>query len=229
MRFIAPVRLHLGGAELVALLRRRRHQHRLAVGGADEMTVAWVARVRHQDLIAGLDQREAGQLQGSRGTRGDDDPAGRHRHSEALRVPAADALAQAIQPGGLRVLRRAVPHSAQCRLLNQRRRGEVWLTDVQEDHRPIAIGNFARQPGSGLGHFQHIKRLDALGPDGGAHHRAFPAALSASTSALRNLGASPFRTALTYLCPSVPPNSLASSMHSLSVTRHGTSAQCRNS
>ena len=52
---------------------------------------------------------------------------------------------------------------------------------------------------------------------------------SAATSCGRSWGARPPSTALTYLWPSVPPNSLASSMHSLSTTRHGTSGQCWNS
>ena len=53
--------------------------------------------------------------------------------------------------------------------------------------------------------------------------------LSAATSVGRSVGARAWRTPFTYLWPSVPPNSLASSMLSLSTTRQGTSGQCRNS
>ena len=54
-------------------------------------------------------------------------------------------------------------------------------------------------------------------------------AVAPGMATVRSLGAMPLSTALTYLWPSVPPKSLASSMHSLSTTRQGTSGHFRNS
>jgi len=54
-------------------------------------------------------------------------------------------------------------------------------------------------------------------------------ALAVNLSDMAAMGAMPLSTAFTYLWPSVPPKSLASSMHSLSTTRHGTSATWRSS
>jgi hypothetical protein len=59
--------------------------------------------------------------------------AGTSRQSAG--VPAADALAQRGQAGGLGVLGAAVAEWHARRFLHQRRRGEIGLADVQEDHR----------------------------------------------------------------------------------------------
>ena len=69
---------HFLAGELEALLGGGRNQHRRAFGGADEMPVARIARVGHQDFVAGLDQGQAGQLQRGRCAGRDDDAAGRH-------------------------------------------------------------------------------------------------------------------------------------------------------
>ena len=65
------------------------------------------------------------------------------------------------------------------------------------------------------------RTADAFGAAGDAHHSAqgprraaHAFDRSAYTSVARSCGARPLSTALTYLWPSVPPNSLASSMHS---------------
>jgi hypothetical protein len=55
-----------------------------AFGGAHEMAVAGVARVGHQHFVAGVDQRQAGQLQRGRGAGRDHDAARRHVHAKAL-------------------------------------------------------------------------------------------------------------------------------------------------
>ena len=72
------------------------------------MAVAGVARIRHQHLVAALDQRQAGELQRRRGARGDHDARRVDLHAEALRVPLRDALAQRREAGGVGVLRAAV-------------------------------------------------------------------------------------------------------------------------
>ena len=79
---------------LETLLRGGRNQHRRAVGRRDEMPVARIARVGHQDFIARLDQGKAGKLQRGRCACRDDDAAGGHVGTKARRIPAADALAQ---------------------------------------------------------------------------------------------------------------------------------------
>lgn len=76
------------------------------------MAVARIARVRHEDLVALLDERQAGELQGAGGTRRDHDAARRHGHAEALGVPAADAFAQRVQAEGVGVLGGAAAQGA---------------------------------------------------------------------------------------------------------------------
>ena len=162
-RPLGPCGLDLGCTELKALGSGCRDQHGTAVGGAHEMAIARVARVRQQHLVAGLDQRQASQLQGGRSAGSDDDAAGRHIDAEALRVPAADALAQAVEPHRLRVLRGATVNRPGSGFLYQRRRGEVRLADIEENHRPAGVGHLARHRSGGFGDLHHIERLDAFG------------------------------------------------------------------
>ena len=54
---------------------------------------------------------------------------------EAAGIPIADAFAQDRQAGGLGVLCAAIAYGFFCGLTHQGRRREVWLADVQEDHR----------------------------------------------------------------------------------------------
>jgi hypothetical protein len=68
-----------------------------------------------------------------------------------------------VQADGMGVLRGAVTDGARRRFLHQRWRGEVGLADVQEDHRPVGVRDFARQLLGGLGHLHHIEGLDAFG------------------------------------------------------------------
>ncbi len=170
-RLRAPMRGDLVGAELEALPGGGGHEHRAAVRRAHEMAVARVARVRHEYLVALLDERQAGELQGAGGTRRDHDAARRHRHAEALGVPAADALAQRVQAEGVGVLRGAAAQGAVGRFAHQRRGGEVGLADVQEDHRLRAAGHLAGQGLRGLGDLHHVKGFDALGAPGKLHGR----------------------------------------------------------
>src|SRR6185312_14557181 len=143
-------------------------------------------------------------------------------------------------PGRLGVLRGAASDGTGGRLLHQRRRGEVRLADVQEDHGPLGVRDIPAQGRRRLGHLHHVERSDALGAGGDFHggllgaarrgpHPSMPFVRLAATSAARRVGARPLSTPFTYLWPSVPPNSLASSMHSFSTTRQGTSRQCLNS
>jgi hypothetical protein len=99
------------------------------------MPVAGVARIGHQDLIPGVDQRQAGQLQRGRRAGGQHDAAGRDVHTEALRIPATDALAQRLKTRGLGVLGGTGLDGCDGRLLHPGWRGEIGLADVQEDHR----------------------------------------------------------------------------------------------
>ena len=220
---------NLGRAQLEALGRRRGHQHGLAVGSAHEVPVAGIARVRHQDLVAGLDQRQAGQLQRRRSAGRDDDAPRRHVDAEALRIPAADALAQRLQAGGVGVLRRAVADgaaAASCTSGGAVKSGSPMFRKIIG--RSVCATSRASLR-SRLGHLHHVERLDAFGARGDPHPLALPGCLVGLDLGRAQLGARPLSTALTYLWPSVPPNSLASSMHSLSTTRQGTSGQCRNS
>ena len=98
---------HRGGVELEARRRRGRQQPRRGASARHEVPVAGVAGVGHQHLVAGLEQRQAGQLQRRRRARGDDDARRVDVHAEARAVPAGDALAQRGQAGGVRVLRAA--------------------------------------------------------------------------------------------------------------------------
>ncbi|MPN52327.1 hypothetical protein SDC9_199983 [bioreactor metagenome] len=152
-----------------ALLGRGRDQHGLALGRAHEVAVAGVAGVGHQDLVARVDQRQAGKLQSRRGACGNDDAPRRHVNAKALGIPAADVLTQCVQAQRRGVLRQAGAYGAVGGLLNEGRGGEVGLADVQEDHRVVASSHFACQGLCGLGDFHHVERFDALGACGQFH------------------------------------------------------------
>ncbi|MOA30585.1 hypothetical protein D3C78_1516860 [compost metagenome] len=127
------------------------------------MAVAGVAGVGHEDFIAGIDQRQAGELQRGRGAGCHDNAARRYIHAKALGIPAADALAQRVQAQGRRVLGMAFGHGARRGLLHQRWCREIGFADVQKDHRFAGVSHFACQGLCCLGHFHHIKRLNPLG------------------------------------------------------------------
>ena len=226
----APGRCDFGCAQLKTLVSRGGQQNRCAIGGAHKMAVAGVAGVGHEDFIALVHQRQAGQLKRCRRARRDHDAAGWHPQAKTLRIPAADGLAQCVQAQGGGVLGLAGRDDGLCCRLHTGRGGEVGLANVQKHHRPVGVRDLAGFLRSRFGHFHHPKRLDPLGSFRDAHGVGFylarPDWRSACTSALRNSGARPPNTAFTYLWPSVPPKSLASSMHSLSTTRQGTSRQC---
>lgn len=84
------------------------------------MAVAGIAGIGHEDFVARVDGRQAGQLQRGRGAGRDHDAPRRHIHAEALRIPVADALAQLGQAQGRRVLRGAALHGTGRSLLHQR-------------------------------------------------------------------------------------------------------------
>ena len=164
-----PCGTHLLGIELKALFCRGGQQHCLALGGAHKMAVAGVAGVGHQHFVARIDQGQASQLQGSRcacryhnALRGNVQP-------EALRIPAADALTQRGQPGGLGVLRQPGADGPLGGLLHQWRGSEVRFADVQKNHGRGRVRYLSSQLAGGLGHFHDVKRIDALGAAGQSH------------------------------------------------------------
>ncbi len=232
-RLRRPVLAHVRRVELEARLGCRRHQPRAGAGGRHEVPVARIARVRHQHLVAGLEQRLADELQPRRRARGDDDAPRRHVHAPAARVPAADALTQRGQADGVGVLGAA---GAQRDLRggdDGRGRGEVRLADVQVDHRlaaerRIAFGG-ARDLLRHLGALHHVERIDVGQAAGELHAVVFSQRPLACTSTGRRSAAVLSRTPLTYLWPSVPPKLLASSTASLIATLYGMSMQCFNS
>ena len=202
-----------------------------AVGRADEVAVAGVARVGHQDLVAGFDQRQAGQLQRGRGAGRDDDAARRHVDAEALRIPAADALAQRGR-GRWRACTACAPSrmaraAASCTSGGAVKSGSPMFRKIIG--RSVCATSRASCEAA-LAHLHHVEGLDALGALRDPHRPRLAAWRGRPRPRLaRSCGARPLSTAFTYLWPSVPPNSLASSMHSLSTTRQGTSRQCWNS
>ena len=220
----------MGRAELEALGRAGGDEHGLAFGRLHELAVAGVARVGHQHLVAGFDERQARELQGGRCTGRHDDARRIDVQAEARRIPATDGFTQRGQAGSLCVLAAAGPNGAFGGCHDGGWGREIGLSDVEVDHGSISLTRLRRHGRSGLGQLHHVERfhaLRALGDPHGAGLRA--AAGEAATSAGRSWEASWCSTPLTYLWPSVPPNDLASSMHSLSTTRQGTSRQCWNS
>ena len=133
------------------------------------MPVARVARVRQQHLVVAIDQRMRHELQRGRRARGDDDAARRDVEAEALAVPARDALAQRREAGGVGVLGAAGPQRALGGFLHQRRRGEVGLADVEEDHRRVGARRAARELGRGLRALHHVEGLDVIEAGGELH------------------------------------------------------------
>ena len=170
----APGRLHLRCAELKALGRARRQQHRRALSGLHKLAVAGVARVGHQHLVAGLDEREASQLQGRRSTRRDDDAGRVDVQPKAGGVPAADGFAQSGQARGRGVLAAAVANGAFGSLLHLGRGREVRLADVEVQHGPVARLCGCGHGRSCFGQLHDVKRFDALRPLGNPHGCALP-------------------------------------------------------
>ena len=199
--------------------------------GTDKMPIARVAGVRHEDLVAGLNQGHTRQVQGGGCSCRYNDSAGGDVNTKPTGVPVADAFAQAGQSSGWSVLRPSVLNRLLCCCLYQGRGGEVGFSDIQKNHGRIGVCDLLAQRGGGFGYLHDIEglyplctRRDLHGCEWESQARIFlPWTRSDSTSAPRKLGAIPLSTAFTYLYPSVPPNSLASSMHSLSTTRQGTS------
>jgi hypothetical protein len=197
-----------------------------AFGGAHELPVAGVARVRHQDLVAGLDQRQAGQLQGGRGAGRDDDAARRHRRRRSARryQPLMRSRSAGRPVASVYCVRpaRMARSAASCTSGGAVKSGSPMFRKIigwslRATSRASCAG--------GLGHFHHVEGLDAFGAPRRSSSARLPRRAVGFDFGGRSCGARPFSTALTYLWPSVPPNSLASSMHSLSTTRHGTSAR----
>ena len=139
----APSVGHLGCTQLKALFGRGGHQDRGALGGADKVAVAGVARVGHEDFIALVDECQTRQLQCGRCARSDHNAVGGHLHTKALRVPAADGLAQGVQAQSRGVLGLAGGDDCLCSGLHAGRSGEVGLANVQEHHGPVGVRDLA--------------------------------------------------------------------------------------
>ena len=175
---LVPVRAQPVQAELEAFPGGRRDQHRRRVDGGDEMPVAGIARVRHQDLVARLEQREAGQLQRGGRARGDDDAIGIEGQVLRLAVPVGDALTQRPQSVGLRVGDATLGGEARGGVADGRAGAEVRLADVQVDHAPAAPGRIADRRAGDLigpfGAFHDIERIDVpdtIRKSHARHHR----------------------------------------------------------
>lgn len=129
------------------------------------MAVARIARIRHQDLVAGAHHRGGQQLQRRRRAGGHDDAPRRHIRLPALGIPARDRLAQGRQAGRRGVLGATGVDAALRRLGHRRGGGGVGLADVQVDHRLAALGRIAgraaRDEVGGLGALHHPEGLDA--------------------------------------------------------------------
>ena len=160
---LAPSRFNLGARQLKAFISCGRYQHCLAFSGADEMPVARVAGVRHQHLVACLDQRKAGQLQRGRCTSRHDDATRFYINFKTRCIPGTDFFTQFAQACRLGVLGVAVGYRLGSSGLYQRRRCKVWLADVQKNHRLVSMFKLFGHGGCCLGNFHHIKRLYSLG------------------------------------------------------------------
>jgi hypothetical protein len=191
----APGRAHRTGVELEALRGMRRQHHRTAARRGHEVPVAGIARVRHQHLVALVEQRQRHQLQRRRGTRGDHDALGRHFKTEAGAVPAGDGPPQRRQPGGMGVLGATVGQALLRRMDHPRRCREVRLADVQVDHRPASLRRVAQRPAGDLvgrlGALHHVERLDVIEPRGELHVACRAAPTSTGRRSAATLSSTP--------------------------------------
>jgi hypothetical protein len=83
-----PVFLDVRGVQLVVALDPCRHRHRFTVAEPHEVTVARVAGVGHQHLLAGIEQYAERKLQRPGGTRRHGDTLGRHVDTVVVAVVA---------------------------------------------------------------------------------------------------------------------------------------------
>ena len=150
------------GGELVTGGRGGRQQAGAGPHGRQDVPVARVAGVWHQQFLAGVHHRQTGQLKRRRSPGRDDYAARRHVHAPALSVPAAQGLAQSGQARGAGVLGMPLSDGRFGGGLHPRRCREIRFADVEVDH-PRRTG---RQSGSQgmrlLGHLHDVKRIDLL-------------------------------------------------------------------
>jgi len=144
------VRIHQFRGQLVGRLRTHRHQLRRAFHQAQEVPVAWIARVRQQPVLVRIHQQAAGQQQGTRTTRRDQDTFRVQIHVVALPVESGDRRTQRRQAAcsgvtGVASAERGLSgaHDGLCR-------GEVRLADLQMDH--IVAGLLQRLSAGQQGH-----------------------------------------------------------------------------
>jgi len=158
----------------------RARQHGSAVGGAHEMAVARVAGVGHQHLVARLDQRQAGQLQGRRGACGDHDAAGRRpARQDGCCVPGGDAP-RARPAGRVASVYWVRPSAAWLRSAAPCTSGGAVKSGSPMFRKTMGAVGCGGAPGGQarrrLGHLHHVEGLDALGAPGDPHGCADQAA-----------------------------------------------------
>jgi len=161
---VAPVARDIISIELVMTLGSRRNRFRGALEHPDEVPVARVTRVRHEPLVAGLDERPHCDQKRAGSPRRNHNPFGRDVDPVAVSVEARDCLSERWRAERGRVTESLGPERRHCRLDHLGRSGEIGLSDLHVHDVPSgALERLGAPPD-----LHHVERLDLAHASGKA-------------------------------------------------------------